>query len=156
MNDQYKSPGANMNEGEGKREYMGFWLRAVAFLVDNIWVSIVLLAVILGLVSAGLLDVDYEGMNVDGVLLQFLIPFILVIMLWIRYASTPGKMIFRAKILDADTYEAVPTGRLLIRYIGYFVSAIPLFLGFFWIAFDDKKQGFHDKLARTVVVKGSL
>jgi len=43
---------------------------------------------------------------------------------------------------------------LFVRYIGYFVSVIPFGLGFIWIAFDSKKQGFHDKLAGTVVVRG--
>jgi uncharacterized RDD family membrane protein YckC len=39
-----------------------------------------------------------------------------------------------------------------VRYLGYFVSALPLGLGFFWVAWDKRKQGFHDKLAKTVVI----
>ena len=39
-----------------------------------------------------------------------------------------------------------------LRYLGYVISAIPLFLGFIWIAFDKQKQGFHDKIAGTFVV----
>jgi len=44
-------------------------------------------------------------------------------------------------------------GRLALRYLGYYVSTIVLFLGFFWVAWDKKKQGWHDKMARTVVIK---
>jgi len=39
------------------------------------------------------------------------------------------------------------------RYFAYFISTIPLCLGFLWITFDRKKQGWHDKLAGTVVVR---
>ena len=45
------------------------------------------------------------------------------------------------------------TGQLIGRYFGYYVSTIPLFLGFVWVAFDPRKQGWHDKLAGTVVVR---
>jgi uncharacterized RDD family membrane protein YckC len=39
------------------------------------------------------------------------------------------------------------------RYLGYFVSAIPLFLGLIWVGIDGRKQGWHDKLAGTVVIR---
>jgi uncharacterized RDD family membrane protein YckC len=42
----------------------------------------------------------------------------------------------------------------LLRYIGYFVSIFTLFVGFFWVAFDQKKKGWHDHIAGTIVVIG--
>jgi uncharacterized RDD family membrane protein YckC len=41
------------------------------------------------------------------------------------------------------------------RYFAYFVSTIPFCLGFLWVAFDKRKQGWHDKLAHTVVVRAA-
>ena len=55
----------------------------------------------------------------------------------------------------ADTGEPPTTGKLLIRYLGYYVSTLALFLGFLWIAFDPRKQGWHDKMANTVVVRST-
>ena len=43
--------------------------------------------------------------------------------------------------------------KAFVRYIGYGISEIPLFLGFLWIAFDKNKQGWHDKIAGTFVIK---
>ncbi|PIP08224.1 MAG: hypothetical protein COX51_04865, partial [Syntrophobacteraceae bacterium CG23_combo_of_CG06-09_8_20_14_all_50_8] len=43
-------------------------------------------------------------------------------------------------------------GIAFLRWIGYFISALPLYIGFLWVAFDGKKQGWHDKLAGTVVI----
>lgn len=42
--------------------------------------------------------------------------------------------------------------RATLRYLGYIVSAIPLFFGFIWILFSRQRQGWHDKIARTCVV----
>jgi uncharacterized RDD family membrane protein YckC len=56
-------------------------------------------------------------------------------------------------VVDAETGQAVPGGRLVVRYLGYYVSIIPLLLGLIWVGFDAKKQGWHDKLAKTVVVR---
>jgi uncharacterized RDD family membrane protein YckC len=43
-------------------------------------------------------------------------------------------------------------GRALLRYIGYIISAAAFSLGFLWLAYDPKRQGWHDKIARTVVI----
>jgi hypothetical protein len=40
----------------------------------------------------------------------------------------------------------------VLRYVGYLVSAIVVSLGFIWILFDSKRQGWHDKIAKTYVV----
>jgi uncharacterized RDD family membrane protein YckC len=42
---------------------------------------------------------------------------------------------------------------LIGRFFAYFVSIFPACLGFLWIAFDRRKQGWHDKIAGTVVVR---
>jgi uncharacterized RDD family membrane protein YckC len=67
--------------------------------------------------------------------------------------ATPGKMAIGARVVDATTGGAPSTRQLVIRYLGYYVSTIPLLLGLIWVAFDPRKQGWHDKLAGTVVVR---
>ena len=58
-----------------------------------------------------------------------------------------------ARLVDAKTGEPPSTSQCIGRYFAYFVSTIPLFLGLIWVAFDSRKQGWHDKLAGTVVVR---
>lgn len=62
-------------------------------------------------------------------------------------------MIFSAKIVDAKTGGKPSKGQLVGRYFAYILSGLPLGLGFFWIAWDKRKQGWHDKLSGTVVIK---
>jgi uncharacterized RDD family membrane protein YckC len=55
-------------------------------------------------------------------------------------------------VIDAVSGDAIGTRQALLRYLGYFLSILPLGLGFLWIAWDARKQGWHDKLAGTVVI----
>ena len=73
-------------------------------------------------------------------------------MFWLKKQATPGKMAVSAKVVDA-TGNAMSVGQSIGRYFAYIVSIIPLGLGFIWVAFDSKKQGWHDKLVGTVVIK---
>ena len=86
-------------------------------------------------------------------LLSWVLPAVAVVVFWINRQATPGKIAIDARIVDAETGAAPSTKNLLVRYLGYYVSTLPLFLGFLWIAFDRRKQGWHDKMANTVVVR---
>ena len=81
------------------------------------------------------------------------LPFLAVIFFWFFFSATPGKMIIRSKIVNAKTGKKPSLLQFTLRYFAYFVSYFVFFIGFFWIAFDKKKQGWHDLLAGTVVVR---
>lgn len=126
--------------------YVGFWWRVLTFIIDSILVSFLiypLLVLALG---------DPMGITTPGMVLQLLLPAIAFIAFWSARSTTPGKMAIGAEIVDATTGAKPSVGQSVIRYIGYYVATIPLFLGFIWIAFDKRKQGWHDKMANTVVV----
>ena len=75
-----------------------------------------------------------------------------VVGLWRYCGATPGKSALALKIVDARDGGPPRSLQLIVRFFAYFVSALPLYLGFLWIAVDRRKQGWHDKIARTVVV----
>ena len=125
--------------------YAGFWRRFGAMLVDSVIYS-VLLALLLGPRYVDSNVFSLEGMVSNGIAL------ILTIFLWIRYLGTPGKLLFGCQVVDADSGEPMTLKQALIRYLGYFVSIMSLFIGFLWICWDKRKQGFHDKMANTVVL----
>ena len=81
-----------------------------------------------------------------------MLPAVATILFWKARQATPGKMALSLKIVDAQTGQPMSTGQAIGRYFAYFVSAIGLMLGYLWVAFDRRKQGWHDKLAGTVVV----
>jgi uncharacterized RDD family membrane protein YckC len=70
---------------------------------------------------------------------------------WSFLGYTPGKFLLGLIIVRRDGSK-LTLGRAFLRFIGYWVSAIPLFFGFIWIIFDRRRQGWHDKLADTQVI----
>jgi uncharacterized RDD family membrane protein YckC len=83
----------------------------------------------------------------------YIVPVVITVWFWVKYLGTPGKMLLRLRVIDSNTGQAISTAKGVGRYLGYYVSAIPLLLGFVWVAFDKRKQGFHDKLAGTLVIR---
>ena len=133
-------------------KYAGFWIRLLASFIDS--VLIVLLAAPLLTAIYGQeywMDPTQSNMAIDA-LINYLLPALVIILFWIYRSATPGKMICSIAIVDAKTGGKPGTGQFIGRYLAYYVSMLPLFLGFFWVAFDKRKQGFHDKLAGTAVV----
>ena len=75
------------------------------------------------------------------------------VLFWMFRSATPGKMLVSAVIVDAKTLGKPSTSQLIGRYLAYYASTLPLCLGFLWVAFDKRKQGWHDKIAGTLVIK---
>ena len=134
-------------------ECVGLWERFLAFAVDTLIFFVVLAPLVHAIYGR-----DYLARSAGGYagfwdfMVQAVLPAIVVILFWRFYGATPGKLAICAKIVDARTGGAPSTGRLVGRYFAYLISAIPLFLGFAWIAIDRRKQGWHDKIAGTMVV----
>jgi uncharacterized RDD family membrane protein YckC len=120
-------------------DYAGFGQRLLAALID--WL-------ILFVVSAPISVLFFEASAVMPLLAAAT-----VIGFWRYCGATPGKLAVAVRIVDARTGQPVGTGRLALRLLCYLLSALPLYLGFLWIAFDRRKQGWHDKIARTVVIQ---
>ncbi|MCE2991877.1 MAG: RDD family protein [Candidatus Jidaibacter sp.] len=85
-------------------------------------------------------------------LISFMLIGVYVISFWFLYGSTPGKWMCACKVVTAKDLGKPSLLRLIIRFFGYIMSAVPLGLGFIMVAFSDNKQGLHDKIAGTAVV----
>ena len=147
-----------------KVHYLGFNKRFVAFLIDSTAASILMAPFVSHLIGDVVLpNKDFSNQSQLFNLLESMTTRLSVdllfmgsifILFWVYKNSTPGKMLFKSVIVDANTLSAPRTSQNIIRYLGYFISFSPLGLGFLWIAFDKRKQGWHDKLAGTVVIIG--
>lgn len=69
--------------------------------------------------------------------------------------QTPGKRALGIRVVDSKTGGSLDFGKAAIRYVGRIVSGLPLFLGYFWMLWDPKKETWHDKIAVTTVVSAS-
>ncbi|MFO8025248.1 RDD family protein [Thiohalophilus sp.] len=134
-------------------EYAGFWIRVGAALIDSLLVMIIIVPVINAVYGPGYWMSEKLVHGGWDVLLNYVFPAIAVIVFWVCKSATPGKMALKLTIVDAATGGKPSTGQFIGRYLSYYVSTIPLFLGLLWIGLDRRKQGWHDKLAGTVVIR---
>ena len=134
-------------------EYAGFWIRVWASIIDSVLMGVIIFPVLLSVYGAEYFDSEDFIRGPLDFLMNYVLPAIAVIVFWMYKSATPGKMAVSARIVDADTGEAPSTGQCIGRYFAYYVSILPLGLGLLWVAFDKRKQGWHDKLAGTVVVR---
>ena len=134
-------------------EYVGFWARVGASLIDTVLMGIIIWPLLTAFYGEAYWEREDLFKGPMDVLLSWVFPMVAIIVFWVAKQATPGKMAVSARIVDAKTGEAPSTGQFIGRYLAYFLSALPLCLGIFWVAFDSRKQGWHDKLAGTVVVR---
>ena len=76
-----------------------------------------------------------------------------ILLFWLMFQGTPGKLLLGCRIIDAGSGGRARPSQLLVRLIGYAISFAPAGLGFLWMLWDRRGQGWHDKLARTQVVE---
>ncbi len=133
-------------------QYVGFWLRVGATLIDTVLLIMVTGPFLLAIYDNEYWEISDQVTNYSNLLISYVFPALAIIIFWIYKSATPGKMAVSAKIVDARTGDRPSARQCVIRYLGYYVSTLPLCLGLIWVAFDPLKQGWHDKLAGTVVV----
>lgn len=138
--------------------YVGFGRRFVALLIDVIILVIVGTLLIGSLILAsasglqGPSEEELMGLNLIANLVMTIINWLYFVGFLAAKGATPGKMVLGIKIVTIDG-APVSLGRAALReIIGKIISAILLGLGYLWVIRDKKKQGWHDKIAGTVVV----
>ena len=138
----------------------GFIVRFFAYLVDQVILSFMTLISMIAVLTSYSLGIKASGgsffFNQKIIIMLFYILITLINMLYYTYfhgssGQTIGKRIFRIKVVGVRG-EIIGYRRAFIRWMGYIISSF-LYLGFLWIIFDREKQGWHDKLARTYVIK---
>jgi uncharacterized RDD family membrane protein YckC len=145
--------------------YAGFVTRLAAFLIDRaiiaaitggvMWVfqAILNLFQVNNWLESANTDLQIRGLVVvlSGTVVIYLLVHVLYdIGFWLLAGQTPGKRVLGLRVVRTDGTR-LRFGNALRREIGYLVSSI-LYLGFLWILIDKRRQGWHDKIAGTIVV----
>ena len=124
----------------------GFWIRVFAYLMDAIGVGIV------SNIVASILGGGTTGGTANG--LSFVFGLAYFSYFWSQQGGgqTLGMRVLNLKVVRTDG-SALTLTQALIRYLGLFVSFLCLAIGVIWVAFDADKQGWHDKIAGTYVIR---
>jgi uncharacterized RDD family membrane protein YckC len=140
--------GGQEGQGQGRVELASPGSRLLAQVIDLFWLLplSVLLGAVAGFVNGG-------EMSLGGEMMANLVGALIVLLFWAERQATPGKLVLGLRIVDAETGDTPTMGRLTLRYVGYLISALPLGLGYLWALWDRRNQGWHDKMAGTLVVR---
>ena len=148
-------------------DYAGIWLRLAALAIDGAilfgatWLINGLLSLAFGLEwmgGSGNEDLSFGEVGGAYWVLVLLLPFLAIaayfICLWAWRSQTVGLMALGLRVVRFDGSRIGWRGATM-RFLAYIIAAVPLFLGFLLVAFDSRKQGLHDKIADTFVVRGT-
>ena len=137
---------------------VGFGRRLAAALIDGLIILFVSFALSLAIIIVwGYLNTyaRNEPPSVDRVVVicGLILSFFYYVGFWSKSGQTFAKSVLGITVVGSDG-KPLSVGKAILRYIGYILSAIPLSLGFLWIAFDKKRQGLHDKIASSYAIDG--
>jgi uncharacterized RDD family membrane protein YckC len=145
--------------------YAGFISRLVAYVIDLVVISLALVIITWTVnTTIDLLNLDNVPAavainNIAIYSMTGLIAFLFVagyfVLFWTLAGQTPGKILMGVRVDALDSQHLsrrVSLGRAVLRFGGYILSAIPFFAGILWILIDDRRQGWHDKIAGTCVI----
>ncbi len=126
--------------------------RALAFLIDELILSVIWLSVIWDAFS-GLESIEEKVLLVNSYVVEFMALKIIYHTFFVmQYAASPGKIIMKIRILDLKLVSSPSFSCALNRAIVRVVSELFFYAGFVWGLLDPTSQTWHDKTARTVVV----
>lgn len=142
--------------------YAGFWLRAIAYLIDTLLLTIVLGTFVLGplMERAGLSSKDPWIFFTNGSRQVLAINLLMVMAQWIYWAllesspwqATPGKRILGLYVTNLEG-KRITFARASGRYFAKIISTLTIFVGYLMAGFTPKKQALHDMIAECLVLK---
>ena len=134
-----------------KYAYAGFWVRALAHLIDFVLVNGVELGLEYGISTP--LHVSALTQQIIGVVLTLGLSYWYYCVYQVRTGTTVGKKVFRIYVINEKTGEYLSRKQAVIRLVGYIGSYLMIGCGFLMAAFHPQKKAFHDLLAGTVSIR---
>jgi uncharacterized RDD family membrane protein YckC len=124
----------------------GWGTRAVAIFIDAIGIGIIAAAV------SSILGADTQSRQYQGLSILLQAAYFTYFWSAAGKGQTLGSRALNIRVVKTDG-SYLDYGGAFLRYIGFVISCVAFFLGVIWAAFDAQKQGWHDKIASTYVVR---
>jgi uncharacterized RDD family membrane protein YckC len=153
-------------ESEVRTAFAGFWLRLTAYVIDVLILSAATLLVMVPLAPMffgtrpPVPPMPGQGIRPEATMFLATVWVLSIVGAWLYFAlfessswqATPGKRALGLFVTDMQGRQ-ISFGRATIRYFGKILSSLIFLIGYFMIGFTEKKQGLHDMLADTLVLR---
>ena len=131
--------------------YAGFTKRFFAFIIDRIMIWM-FIYVVLGYARGISIYSIFSLFDSDTIIAEILVMAYFVVCETSSWQGTLGKRLLGLKVVN-EQYGRETASQAMWRFTWKYLSAFVLLLGFIWVIFDPKKQGWHDKIAHTYVIE---
>ena len=125
----------------------------LTFVLDSLVIGIITTAIAPGAFTFTQTGPNYFELNYGPSAFGGLVGLVYFVGLWAWRGQTAGMMLFKLRVVRADDGGDVDVVRSILRYVGLIISFAVILVGVIWVAFDGRKQGWHDKIGSTVVVR---
>jgi len=128
--------------------------RAIAFVIDDLLVTVIIMVIFWDKISAASNDMDMMMYVMKTELvtpLIFLKVLYHTLFVW-YYGATIGKIITKIRVIDANSWQRVSIFSSFLRAIGRIFSEMFFYVGFLIGFFNDGRKTFHDITGKTLVV----
>lgn len=145
----------------GSERYAGLWIRVFANVLDGLILAALNQALLLASGGSRLfgsgggagIGAVWFGVGSTEVVVGGILPPLVIIGSWIALGASPGKLLLRLRIVDEPTGGRPSAWQCIGRYFMALVAVLCAGIGYLWIAIDPRKQGWHDKIVRTLVIR---
>lgn len=161
-----RNPGLVQSPLTEQIHFAGFWIRFCAMWVDHLvvalmaWLVVFLMlgtaywgSALMGHASLSFDSVSSVALQVAVTLASMIVSCAYYVFGTAKYGTTLGKKVFRIYVVDYQTRAQVTLGQSLVRYLGYIVSYLTLWIGYVIAAFHPEKRALHDLIAGTMCIR---
>lgn len=140
-------------------QYASRWRRFFAALLDGIILLVFqsIIGMMLGFGALSLTGNEFTSAATTAVWMSYVVNLTISVAYWVflqaSMGQTLGKKALGIKVVDSEGKTPSVVTFFLREIVGKIVSAIILLIGYLMILWDDKRQGLHDKIAGTYVIK---
>lgn len=119
--------------------YGGFWIRFAAYIIDMLTIGIPVAVL--------------TALDPSLIVLAYVVPPVYFVVTWATTGRTFGMTLCGLRVVRSTDGGRVNLGSAMVRLVGLIVAAVPLEAGLVWAAFDERKRGWHDMIAGTMVIR---
>lgn len=149
------------------QHYAGFWIRLLAWIIDQVIIAVglAILGGILGVISGVIVAITMPGHHLSqntSVALQIFssvaslaLTYLYFILMTKKYQATLGKRLCGLMVVRLDGAALDWNTTLARELVGRLLNGLTLNIGYLIVIFTKQKQGLHDFIAKTTVVRRS-
>lgn len=135
------------------QDYASLGRRLMASIIDLLLLALICIPLLLIVYGPTVLISPFLAEGIASFLIVCVLPFTIVMIFWLVYGATPGKLLLKLQIINIETGDPPTFSSYLIRLTAYGLIIVTFGLSMLLMQFRAKRQASHDLLSQTAVIR---